>query len=335
VAEHVPEVARIEGRLERRGRRRLFLREDRGLAMAADIDGDARPFDGDENGTATVDIGYDEAVQPLAVVPGDIAFGNVPLARSSQQTVTLTNDGSSSLDITDVALSGAGAADFSTTGETCSGATLGVGASCTVPVTFVPSAIADRAATLTITGPGAVGSPTVLLNGSGVDPIDLSPASFPFGEVTVGDPSKPGTITVTNSGGVAATITSIGVSGDAKAEERWRPPGAPYPMPPLKTFRHGEVWVPGFESVGITVAPGAVGVNSTEYQGRAACIHDGWCGARCPTEGVQVLVVGVLVVGFREEARDDAHAQEEPRAVIGRFHARRIVAVIGPTIKRL
>jgi choline dehydrogenase-like flavoprotein len=75
----------------------------------------------------------------------------------------------------------------------------------------------------------------------------------------------------------------IGISGDAKAEERWRPPGEPYPMPPLKTFRHGEIWVPGFKSVGITVAPGAVGVNSTEYKGRAACIHDGWCGAGCPT----------------------------------------------------
>jgi len=75
----------------------------------------------------------------------------------------------------------------------------------------------------------------------------------------------------------------IGISGDAKAEERWRPPGEPYPMPPLKTFRHGEVWVPGFKSVGITVAPGAVGVNSTQYKGRAACIHDGWCGAGCPT----------------------------------------------------
>jgi len=75
----------------------------------------------------------------------------------------------------------------------------------------------------------------------------------------------------------------IGISGDAKAEERWRPPGEPYPMPPLKTFRHGEVWLPGFKSVGLTVAPGAVGVNSTAYQGRAACIHDGWCGAGCPT----------------------------------------------------
>jgi choline dehydrogenase-like flavoprotein len=75
----------------------------------------------------------------------------------------------------------------------------------------------------------------------------------------------------------------IGVSGDAKAEERWRPAGEPYPMPPIKTFRHGEVWVKGFNSVGITVAPGAVGVNSIAYKGRAACINDGWCGAGCPT----------------------------------------------------
>src|SRR3954471_12112221 len=75
----------------------------------------------------------------------------------------------------------------------------------------------------------------------------------------------------------------IGVSGDAKAEERWRPRGKPYPMPPLKTFRHGEVWVKGFDAVGITVAPGPVGVNSVAYKGREACIHDGWCGAGCPT----------------------------------------------------
>ena len=43
----------------------------------------------------------------------------------------------------------------------------------------------------------------------------------------------------------------IGVSGDAKAEEIWRPAGRPYPMPPMKTFRHGDVWLKGFEAVGI------------------------------------------------------------------------------------
>ena len=40
----------------------------------------------------------------------------------------------------------------------------------------------------------------------------------------------------------------IGVSGDAKAEEIWRPKGAPYPMPPMKTFRNGDVWLKGLRS---------------------------------------------------------------------------------------
>ena len=38
----------------------------------------------------------------------------------------------------------------------------------------------------------------------------------------------------------------VGVSGDAKAEEIWRPAGEPYPMPPMKTFPGGEVWKKGF-----------------------------------------------------------------------------------------
>jgi choline dehydrogenase-like flavoprotein len=78
----------------------------------------------------------------------------------------------------------------------------------------------------------------------------------------------------------------IGVSGDAKAEERWRPPGEPYPMPPLKTFRYGEVWLPGFEALGIHMVRGAVGINSQAYKGRDACIYDGWCSAGCPTRAL-------------------------------------------------
>src|SRR6516165_7804261 len=74
----------------------------------------------------------------------------------------------------------------------------------------------------------------------------------------------------------------IGVSGDAKAEEVWRPAGEPYPMPPMKTFRNGQVWLKGFEAVGIRMVPAAVGMNSTEYKGRPACIYDGWCHVGCP-----------------------------------------------------
>ncbi len=75
----------------------------------------------------------------------------------------------------------------------------------------------------------------------------------------------------------------IGVSGDAKAEERWRPAGAPYPMPPLKSFRYSDVWLKGFDAAGLTMIPGAVGINSTDFKGRPACIYDGWCNAGCPT----------------------------------------------------
>src|SRR6266480_143115 len=62
----------------------------------------------------------------------------------------------------------------------------------------------------------------------------------------------------------------IGVSGNAKAEEIWRPAGEPYPMPPMKTFRNGEVWLKGFEALGIRMVPAAVGMNSTDYTGRPA-----------------------------------------------------------------
>ena len=75
----------------------------------------------------------------------------------------------------------------------------------------------------------------------------------------------------------------IGMSGDAKAEEIWRPAGDPYPMPPMKTFRHGEIWLKGFESLGIRMVPAPVAMNSTEYKGRPACIYDGWCHVGCPT----------------------------------------------------
>jgi choline dehydrogenase-like flavoprotein len=74
----------------------------------------------------------------------------------------------------------------------------------------------------------------------------------------------------------------IGVSGDAAAEEIWRPKGLPYPMPPMKTFRNGKVWLKGFEANGIRLVPAAVGMNSIEFKGRAACIYDGWCHVGCP-----------------------------------------------------
>jgi choline dehydrogenase-like flavoprotein len=100
----------------------------------------------------------------------------------------------------------------------------------------------------------------------------------------------------------------VGVSGDAKAEEIWRPAGEPYPMPPMKTFRGGEVWKKGFESVGIRLVPAAVGMNSTEYKGRPACLYDGWCHVGCPIGALANPLVTYLADAKKAGAEVRPHA---------------------------
>jgi choline dehydrogenase-like flavoprotein len=78
-------------------------------------------------------------------------------------------------------------------------------------------------------------------------------------------------------------MLDVGVSGDAEAEKRWRPVNAAYPMPPLQTFGHSDVWVKGFEALGMALVPAPLAINSVEFKGRPACIYDGWCNVGCPT----------------------------------------------------
>jgi choline dehydrogenase-like flavoprotein len=72
-----------------------------------------------------------------------------------------------------------------------------------------------------------------------------------------------------------------GVSGDA-AQEVWRPPGEPYPMPPVPVFLQGQALARGFAKVGKKVAPLPLAVATTTFNGRNPCIWDGWCDAGCP-----------------------------------------------------
>jgi choline dehydrogenase-like flavoprotein len=73
----------------------------------------------------------------------------------------------------------------------------------------------------------------------------------------------------------------VGIAGDA-AKEPWRPQGAPYPMPPVPVFPQGEAIARGFAKLGKQVAPLPLGVTTTNYNGRAVCLWDGWCDAGCP-----------------------------------------------------
>jgi choline dehydrogenase-like flavoprotein len=105
---------------------------------------------------------------------------------------------------------------------------------------------------------------------------------------------------------------TVGVSGDAAAEELWRPKGLSYPMPPVKTFRNGDVWLKGFAAAGIRMIPAAVGQNSVPFKDRDACLYDGWCRAGCP-----IGAIASPLVTFLAEARA-AGAEIRPWSTVTR-----------------
>jgi hypothetical protein len=121
-----------------------------------------------------------------------LAFGNVAAGTASPtKTVTLTNSGSGSLDISSIAASG----DF-TQSNNCS-SSLAAKSSCTVNVTFNPSIAAAITGALTFTD-SAVSSPQLVkLTGTGLVPLTFSPTSLTFTSTATGQTSS-ATVTVTN-----------------------------------------------------------------------------------------------------------------------------------------
>ncbi len=105
----------------------------------------------------------------LNLSPASLTFGTqAPGTTSAPQTVTLTNSGNSPINITGTAISG----EFART-STC-GPTLAAGATCTISVTFSPTAAGARSGTLTIDS-NASGSPhSIALSGSGTQQQSLS-----------------------------------------------------------------------------------------------------------------------------------------------------------------
>ena len=104
---------------------------------------------------------------PQAVLtPVSVAFPKTAVGKTSAaQTVTLSNPGTATLKISGITLTGTDPKDFSLS-KTC-GKKLSKGASCTLAVTFAPSAAASLSAMVSVAD-NAAGSPhTVTLSGTG------------------------------------------------------------------------------------------------------------------------------------------------------------------------
>jgi hypothetical protein len=104
--------------------------------------------------------------------------------------------------------------DFTETDD-CAGQTLGV--SCSVQVVFAPTATGARSGQLTIYANIPGGQATVALNGSGTAAaaVVLTPLSLSFAATIVNQTAASQDITVSNTGGTAATLSAPLLSGNA------------------------------------------------------------------------------------------------------------------------
>ncbi len=148
------------------------------------------------------------------VSPTSLTFPTQVLKTTSAPlTVTLTNSAPKSLSISSIALSGTQSGDFQLSPPNTCGTSLSGNASCTISVTFTPTAVNGRSATLTITDNAPGGSQTVPIKGTGTA-ASFSPTSLTFAAQKVGTTSAAQTVTLTNvSGNSTMTITATGFSG--------------------------------------------------------------------------------------------------------------------------
>jgi hypothetical protein len=147
------------------------------------------------------------------VTPSSLTFGSYSVGTSSTpQSIAVTNVSTTTLTIGSITMTGANPTDFSQT-NTC-GTSLGAGATCTISVTFTPTASGTRTADVSVTDSGSTVPLTVALTGTGVTPgATLSPTSVSFGTVLTGSTPPPQTVTLTNGGAGTLTITSITITG--------------------------------------------------------------------------------------------------------------------------
>ncbi len=189
--------------------------------LATNVVGDATPYPAPAVGfpTKTVNSGVSNTAQlingPIAsLAPTTLAFGNQLInTASAAQTLTLSNNGSSDLTVSGITLSGSNPSDF---GQTSACATVAPGGSCTIAVTFTPTAIGARTASLAVSTNDPV-NPTlsVPFSGTGIAPVaSVSPTTLSFGSQLLSVPSTAQMVTLFNTTGTAdLTINAITFTG--------------------------------------------------------------------------------------------------------------------------
>jgi hypothetical protein len=147
----------------------------------------------------------------MTVTPATVSIGNVKDGMKVVKTVIVSNKQTNSVSLSE-GFSGPNAGDFSITGGSC-GASLVAKGTCSILVTFMPTAVGAESATMTVTdSPDSLGPYTVSFSAMATIPESLSATKLVYG-IVAQTASKTLSITVTNhaaSGPITLTGTSIG-----------------------------------------------------------------------------------------------------------------------------
>ncbi|MEM7392869.1 MAG: choice-of-anchor D domain-containing protein, partial [Verrucomicrobiota bacterium] len=238
----------------------------------ANNDADENPFDIDLGGTGTTPVGPDITVeQPVGNVLLDglstVDFGPVVFNSPTSLIVTVRNTGTANVNGLQVSLDGPDAPDFTAVRNGPAG--MAPGGTRTITVSFSPSALGPRSATLRITsndpdespfdidlvGTGEVvpGVEIVVEQPVGVDLIDGS-NTVDFGLSDPGVPASPRTFTLRNVGTDPLTNLTITMAGANPGDFVAGPLGT-------NSVNSGES-----TTVTITFTPGAAGPRAADLR---------------------------------------------------------------------
>ena len=185
------------------------------------------------------------AVANLSVTPSALSFGNVVVGTTSAaQALTVRNTGTGASGPITVAVTAPFARPAGPAGGTC-GVAVGPGGTCTINVTFAPTAAQAYSGTVTITDGVAIAGSPVALTGTGVAAartVSVAPSPLAFGSWATGTTSNPMLLTVTNTGNVALAGGTFTLGG-----------GTPQPFARVATG----TFPTGAPNCGATLAVGA------------------------------------------------------------------------------
>jgi hypothetical protein len=194
------------------------------VAPHHDFDGNPRPVPACPSANSILevyDIGAHEfqtprALADAAVSPTVFAFADQPVGTTSSSplTVTVSNVGTASLTLSNITKVGGNPTNFLITANTCVvNAPMALGQTCTINVSFLPTAPGARSTTLTIaTNDPAQPTLRVSLSGEGIS-VTLSVESLTFGPQQFGTISAAQTVTMSNNGVAPRTIHTIAIGG--------------------------------------------------------------------------------------------------------------------------